>query len=122
MSIFPYCVTLLSMTRRAHAVVQAFRDHPSASDALLGFGLAVLVLSDVLTSRGYLSGSIWVYVPVALLMTVPLAWRRRVPLVVVVIVMGAFAAQSLILHPTPTPDIELIPALIAVYSVAAHGE
>ena len=36
--------------------------------------------------------------------------------------MGAFAAQSIILDPTPTPDVELIPALIAVYSVAAHGE
>jgi signal transduction histidine kinase len=55
-------------------------------------------------------------------MTVPLAWRRRSPLIVVVLVMGAFAAQSLILDPKPTPDGELIPALIAVYSVAAQGE
>jgi signal transduction histidine kinase len=107
---------------RARAVVQAFREHPFASDAALAFGLAALVLSDVLTSGGYLSGSNWVYIPVALLMTVPLAWRRRTPFVVVVTVMGAFAAQSLILDPTPTPDVELIPALIAVYSVAAHGE
>jgi signal transduction histidine kinase len=112
-------VTFLSMTR-ARAVVQAFRAHPFASDAVLAFGLAALVLSEVLTSRDYLSGSNWVYVPVALLMTVPLAWRRRTPLVVVVVVMGSFAAQSLILD--RTPDIELIPALIAVYSVAAHGE
>jgi hypothetical protein len=107
---------------RARAVVQAFREHPFASDAALAFGLAALVLSDVLTSGGYLSGSNWVYIPVALLMTVPLAWRRRTPFVAVVTVMGAFAAQSLILDPTPTPDVELIPALIAVYSVAAHGE
>src|SRR5207244_12305640 len=56
----------------------------------------------------------------ALLMSAPLAWRRRTPLGVVVVVMGAFAAQSLILD--PTPDVELIPALVAVYSVAAHGE
>jgi signal transduction histidine kinase len=60
-----------------------------------------------------------VYVPVALLMTLPLAWRRRSPLVVVVVVMSAFAAQSLILDPTPTPDVELVPAVIAVYSVGA---
>ena len=112
-------VTFLSMTR-ARAVVQAFRAHPFASDAVLAFGLAALVLSEVLTSRDYLSGSNWVYVPVALLMTVPLAWRRRTPLAAVAVVMGAFAAQSLILD--RTPDIELIPALIAVYSVAAHGE
>ena len=88
---------------------------------MLAFALAAVVLSEVFTSGGYLTGSNWVYVPVAVLMTVPLAWRRHAPLVVVVLVMGAFAAQSLILDPTPTPDVELIPALIAVYSVAVHG-
>ncbi len=98
------------------------RGHPFASDGLLAFALAAFVLSEVFTSGGYLTGSNWVYVPVAASMTVPLAWRRRAPLVVVVLVMGAFAAQSLILDPRPTPDVELIPALIAVYSVAAHGE
>jgi hypothetical protein len=55
--------------------------------------LATLVLADVFTSGSYLTGSEAVYVPVGLLMTVPLAWRRRAPLVVVVVVMGAFAAQ-----------------------------
>src|ERR1700741_2361587 len=102
-------------------MVRTLREHPFASDAALALLLAVLVLSDVLTSGSYLTGSKWVYVPVALLMTVPLAWRRRSPLVVLVVVMGAFAAQSLVLDPTPTPDSELIPALLAVYSVAAHG-
>jgi signal transduction histidine kinase len=105
---------------RARAVVQTFRDHPFFSDAVLAFGLTALVLFDVLTSGDYLSDSKWVYVPVALLMTMPLAWRRRAPLGVAVVVMGAFATQSLVVN--PTPDVELIPALIAVYSVAAHGE
>jgi len=107
---------------RIRAVVGMLRGHPFASDGLLAFALAAFVLSEVFTSGGYLTGSNWVYVPVAASMTVPLAWRRRAPLVVVVLVMGAFAAQSLILDPRPTPDVELIPALIAVYSVAAHGE
>ncbi len=106
---------------RIRAVVQMLRGHPFASDASLAFVLAAFVLSEVFTSGGYLTGSNWVYVPLAVSMTVPLAWRRGAPLVVVVLVMGAFAAQSLILDPTPTPDVELIPALIAVYSVAAHG-
>jgi signal transduction histidine kinase len=105
---------------RARTVVQTFRDHPFFSDAVLAFGLTALVLFDVLTSGDYLSDSKWVYVPVALLMTMPLAWRRRAPVGVAVVVMGAFATQSLIVN--PTPDVELIPALIAVYSVAAHGE
>jgi len=103
-------------------VVRVIRAHAFALDALLAVALAGLVLSDVFTSDSYLTGSEAVYVPVALLMTVPLAWRRRAPLVVVVVVMGAFAAQSFILDRTPTPDVEIVPALIAVYSVAAHGE
>jgi signal transduction histidine kinase len=108
--------------RRIHGLVRVLRGHALAADALLAAALAVLVLSDVITSESYLTGSDAVYVPVALLMTVPLAWRRRAPLVVVVVVMGAFAAQAFILDPKPTPDVELVPALIAVYSVAAHGE
>jgi signal transduction histidine kinase len=117
----PDCVTFRRMTR-LHVLTATFRNHPYASDGLLALVLFALVLSDLFTSPDYLTGSLWVYVPVALLMTVPLAWRRRAPLVVVGLVMGAFAAQSLILDPTPTPDSELIPALIAVYTVAAHGE
>ena len=115
------CVRFLDMAR-LHAVARMLRGHPFASDAVLALALAAFVLSDVLTSGDYLTGSKWVYVPAALLMTVPLAWRRRAPLVVVVLVMGAFAAQSLTLDPTPTPDEELIPALIVVYSVAANAE
>src|SRR5262245_41624718 len=107
--------------RRARTIVRILRQHPFASDSALALLLAALTLADVLTSRGYLTGSLWIYVPAALLITVPLAWRRRVPLVVVAIVMGAFAAQAAILDPKPTPDLELVPALIAVYSVALHG-
>jgi signal transduction histidine kinase len=118
MRMLVHCDTFLEMA----GMVRTLREHPFASDAALAFLLAVLVLSDVFTSGGYLTGSKWVYVPVGLLMTVPLAWRRRSPLLVLVLVMGAFAAQSLILDPTPTPDVELIPALLAVYSVAAHGK
>ena len=89
--------------RAIRAAAQALREHPLATDAVLAFTLLVLVLSEVLTSSSYLTGSEWVYVPVALLMTLPLAWRRRSPLAVVVVVMSAFAAQSLMLDPTPTP-------------------
>jgi signal transduction histidine kinase len=101
---------------------RTLRDHPFASDAALAGVLAVVVLSEVFTSGSYLTGSNWAYVPAGVLITVPLAWRRRYPLIVVVLVMGTFAAQALILDPAPTPDAELIPSLLAVYSVAAHGE
>jgi signal transduction histidine kinase len=106
------------------AVVRALRGHPVATDAALAFALALFVLQDVLLSNGdYLTGPKSVYVPAALLMTVPLAWRRRTPLLVVLVVMAALAAQSLLLAPSePYPDSELVPLLLAVYSVAAHGK
>ena len=106
------------------AVVRVLRDHPRASDAGLAFALALFVLQDVLLSNGdYLTGQKSVYVPAALLMTVPLAWRRRAPLLVVSVVMAALAAQSLLLAPSaPYPDSDLVPLLVAVYSVAAHGK
>ena len=121
MRLLVHCGTFLGM-ERGRAIVQTVRQHPFASDAAVGALLLALVLSDLFTSREYFTGSNWVYVPAALLMTVPLAWRRQQPLVVVALVMGAFAAQSAILDPKPTPDLELVPALMAVYSVAAHGE
>ena len=104
------------------AIVRMLRGRPFVTDSVLACVLAVLLLGEVFTSGGYLTGSNWVYVPTALLMTIPLAWRRRFPLTVVVVVMGAFAAQSLILGSSPGPDLELVPALIATYSVALHGE
>src|SRR5881392_3797467 len=104
------------------ALRRAVDRHPFASDAALALAVTAIVQFDVLSDDGYLSASNWVYVPTTLLMTLPLAWRRRAPLLVVVVVMGAFAAQSFILDPTPTPDVEIVPALIAIYSVAAHGE
>ena len=115
-------LSYLQSMRAIRAAAQALQDHPVVTDAALALALLLLVLSEVLTSRSYLTGSEWVYVPIALLMTLPLAWRRRSPLAVVAVVMGAFAAQSLILDPTPTPDLELVPAVIAVYTVGAHAE
>ena len=96
--------------------------HRFASDAVLAGVLAAATLADIYTSKDYLTGSRWIYVPAALLMTVPLAWRRRAPLPVVAVVMGALIAQSLALGTIPSPDPELVAWLVAVYSVAAHSE
>jgi signal transduction histidine kinase len=109
----------VSRLRSAVGIVQS---HPFASDAVLAALLAVLALGDIYTSADYLTGSRWIYVPAALLMTVPLAWRRRAPLPVVAVVMGALIAQSFALGTTPSPDFELVAWLVAVYSVAAHSE
>ncbi|TML56902.1 MAG: hypothetical protein E6G18_15675 [Actinobacteria bacterium] len=71
---------------RIRALFGMLRGHPFASDGLLAVALAAFVLSEVFTSGSYLTGSNWVYVPVAVLMTVPLALRRRAPLLVVTLV------------------------------------
>jgi signal transduction histidine kinase len=59
-----------------------------------------------------------------LLMTVPLGWRRRAPLLVLAIVMGSTVVGFYALydpasqtHPDP-----FLPFLIAIYSVAAHAD
>jgi signal transduction histidine kinase len=54
--------------------------------------------------------------------TVPLAFRRRWPLAVLCAVMGAIALDSIVVGKAPQGLEVLLPALVAVYSVAAHAE
>jgi signal transduction histidine kinase len=96
--------------------------HPFAADTVVAVALAVFVLQDIATSGDYYSASKAIYVPAALLMTLPLAFRRRAPFVVVVVVMGALACESLAVGSAPTPDTQLVGWLLAIYSVAAHCE
>jgi signal transduction histidine kinase len=107
--------------QRVRVLLALPRSHPFASDSALAVALVAGCVAEVLTSRGYLTGSNWIYLPAALVIGVPLAWRRRYPLAVAAVTLGAFALQSRLLDPTPTPDIELVPALIAVYSMALHA-
>jgi signal transduction histidine kinase len=89
-------------------------------DVLLALGLAVLVQLEIWGSDVTVPKAL--AVPVGFLMTVPLAWRRRAPLAVVVVVMGALALQSVLdssEQPAQTPFLALV---VAVYSVAAYCE
>jgi signal transduction histidine kinase len=105
--------------RVAQGVVER---HPLASDALVAIVAAGIVQADIWGDDGYLSASNWIYVPTGLLMTLPLAWRRRAPLTVVAIVMGALVVEALAAGSAPTPDTPLIGWLLATYSVAAHRD
>jgi signal transduction histidine kinase len=95
---------------------------PFTVDAVVAVALAVFVLQDIFSSGDYYSASKLIYVPAALLMTLPLAFRRRAPFVVVVVVMGALAFESFAVGSAPTPDTQLVGWLLAIYSVAAHCE
>ncbi|HYY33850.1 MAG TPA: sensor histidine kinase [Gaiellaceae bacterium] len=94
--------------------------HPFAGDAALAAALAGIVLSDIWTSADYYTASQAIYVSAALLMTLPLAWRRKAPLPVAAVVMGALVFESLAVGSAPTPDYQLVGWLIAIYTVAAH--
>jgi signal transduction histidine kinase len=63
-----------------------------------------------------------VLVPCSLLMTVPLACRRRAPLAAVTVMMAAGGAQALLTDAVPAPLSPLVASTIALYSVAAHAE
>jgi signal transduction histidine kinase len=108
--------------RRLRTIRRLVENHPSATDAALAVALAAAVLADIWTSGGYLTASKAIYVPTALLMTLPLAWRRRAPLAVAAVVMGALVVESLAVGSAPTPDSLLIAWLLAIYSVAANCE
>jgi signal transduction histidine kinase len=94
--------------------------HPFAADALVALVLTAFVQQDIWASRDYFTASLWIYVPAGLLMTVPLAWRRRAPLPVLLVVMGALVVESLAVGSAPTPDSQLVGWLLAIYTVAAH--
>jgi signal transduction histidine kinase len=103
-----------------HMARRAIERHPFASDAALAVAVAAFLQPEIWTSDDYLTASKAIYVPGALLMTLPLAWRRRAPLAVVAVVMGALVVESLAVGSAPTPDSSLVAWLLAIYTVAAH--
>jgi len=85
--------------------------------AVLFAGLGEL---EIWLPNDYLTGSRPVLGATTLLMTLPLAWRRRRPLAVALFVAGVLVAQTAF-APTPhPPDTPFFAWVIIVYSVAAH--
>jgi signal transduction histidine kinase len=96
------------------------RLHPPLLDLLLALGLAALVQFELWGSDVTVPKAI--AVPAALLMTLPLMWRRRAPLAVAAVVTGAWIAESL-LDDSPQPvQSTLLGLVVAIYSVAAYSE
>jgi len=59
--------------------------------------------------------------PVALLMTLPLAWRRLAPLATIAIVAGAWAIQGVLDDSAQPVQSALLALALATYSVAAYA-
>ncbi len=89
-------------------------------DALIALALATLAVATIVTDA--LEHPRAALVPLALAMTLPLAWRRRRPLTVLVVVMAAMAALTLV-SPHAGGDLSVIlVTLVATYSVGANAE
>jgi signal transduction histidine kinase len=96
----------------------AMRDLQRSADAVLATGLAawaVFEVSAVSADRQTEVGLVFA----ALAMTVPLAWRRRLPSVAVALLAFAITAQSLFTDP-PEAIWTLVATIVASYSVAAY--
>ena len=98
------------------------RRHPLATDAAIAVLLCAFVLQDVLGPGDYFTASKAIYVPAALLTTLPLALRRRAPLTVALVVMTVAAGQSIAVGDANTPDSALPAWLLAIYTMAAGCE
>jgi signal transduction histidine kinase len=97
------------------------RRHPFAADTALACALAAIVEQDTLTN-GWISGPRPLYAVAGLAMTLPLAWRRRLPLAVAAVVFGALIVQDVAGAGENTPDTQLAAWIVAAYSVAAHSD
>jgi signal transduction histidine kinase len=94
------------MIRRARRVIETLRRHPVAADSLLAAGLAVAALISLSTTfellrqdpKFHVPERTWIVISL-LLVTVPLALRRRFPLAVPGFVVVAFVIGRLLVHP-----------------------
>lgn len=86
-------------------------------DAVLAVVAAVIAVASVVTSNP-VEGPIAVTLPAAIVMTLALLWRRRMPWLTVVLVAAAGLVQSLLAQ-SPGSLWSLAVFAVAVYSVAA---
>ncbi|MEA2717242.1 MAG: hypothetical protein QOI99_1559 [Actinomycetota bacterium] len=113
------------LARRAHAAV---RRHSTATDAALALAVAaaaivaVTAISDVTRANNpsaHLPGTVAVVLAM-LAISLPLAWRRRFPLTVDLLVTGAYLVSQMVIG-VPGGSITVLAASLAIYAAAAHG-
>lgn len=91
--------------------------------ALAGVGCYLVLVTAL--DDDVVEGPVWLNVSTVLLCTVPLVWRRRAPLLVALVVLGALGTRALVAIGLDAP-LEIYPpavaALVAVYSVAHYAQ
>jgi signal transduction histidine kinase len=109
-------VDLGSGSRRVREAVS------KAGDVVLAAALTVLCQVEAWSPDAYHTGPRNVLALTTLAMTVPLALRRRRPVVVAVFVAAVVTGQTVFLHTPHPPDSPFLAWMLAVYSVAAHAD
>ena len=114
------------LARRTQSMV---RRHPTAADAALAVVLAAAVLVSVaaiyddirIADPSFELPGTAATVLSMLGISLPLAWRRRYPLSVVIAVTGAFLVAQFVVE-VPEGAISYLAVSLAIYSAAAHGQ
>lgn len=88
-------------------------------DVVLALGLLAFALAELVAMPGLQRH---IAVPAAFAMTVPLLWRRRGPVSVVGVVLGAFAFQVMLGVPTSAQLSATVAVVVACYSLGVYAE
>ena len=91
-----------------------------ALDIAIALVLTAWMEVDILV-RDTVAGPQLVVAPLLALQTVPLAWRRRAPVLVIVVSMAAGASHALATGNAPEGGPGFLAMLVALYSVGAHA-
>jgi signal transduction histidine kinase len=91
-------------------------------DLVLGVGCLVIVEVWVIVHHGFSVSERLVSALLAVPATLPLVWRRRTPLAVLLIIAASVGLQqTLVNYDSLTPIVLIIAPLMAVYTLAAHA-
>jgi signal transduction histidine kinase len=118
--------TALDLAKQTQALVRRF---PLAADTALAIALAVAALVSLAATYDELPATDLSFshrftlavVASMLALTLPLAWRRRFPFSVAIVVVIAFLIARIVVH-VPEANVSLLAAWLMIYSVAVHGQ
>src|SRR5919198_188743 len=107
--------------RAVEAVLQLARvpRRPPPIDLAIAGGLLVWALAEALFAEG--SGPTWARVIVALFFSVPLVWRRRAPVTVLLILLATLAVAGIAGHEPETGAMPFPSLLVAGFSSALYA-
>src|ERR1035441_2168324 len=118
--------TAVDLAKHTQALVRRF---PLVADALLALVLAAAAFVSLavtysgipVTDHAFSHGFTFAVIASTLALTLPLAWRRRYPFSVSIVVVVAFLIARIVVH-VPEANVSLLAAWLMIYSVAVHGQ